>query len=131
MPIIPEKRQLDARAAAGLAAQFWGQPVASARVVAGITAAAPCEPPPLPLAAPSGLSRTQTLVAAHAAGVPLFPAYCEAHGGAVRSGVTRGGLVWCLRPRCMPVPAWCCMSWWRVAYSARLLPPRLAAVPGC
>jgi hypothetical protein len=84
MPVIPEKRQLDARVRGALGAQFWAQPVESGRAVVGATAATPCEPPPLPLAAPSGLSRTQLLVAAQAAGLPFFPGWCEAHGGTVR-----------------------------------------------
>ncbi|KAI8475001.1 MAG: hypothetical protein J3K34DRAFT_456450 [Monoraphidium minutum] len=83
MPVIPEKRQLDARVAAGLGAQFWAQPVTSARALAGTATTVPCEPPPLPLVAPPGLSRTQLLVAAHAAGLPLFPGWCEEHGGTV------------------------------------------------
>ncbi|KIY96659.1 hypothetical protein MNEG_11303 [Monoraphidium neglectum] len=83
MPVIPEKRQLDARVRGALGAQFWAQPVESGRAVVGATAATPCEPPPLPLAAPSGLSRTQLLVAAQAAGLPFFPGWCEAHGGTV------------------------------------------------
>jgi hypothetical protein len=91
MPVIPEKRELEARVQGALGAQFWGQPVQSARVIAGTTAIVPCEPPPLPLCAPPGLSRTQLLVAAQAAGLPLFPGYCEAHGGAVRPGVGRAG----------------------------------------
>jgi len=83
MPVIPEKWQLDSRVQSELGAQFWAQPVQSARVIAGSTCTAPCEPPPLSLTAPSGLSRTQLVVAAHAAGLPLYPGYCEEHGGAV------------------------------------------------
>lgn len=83
MPVIPEKRQLDARVQGALGGQFWAQAVQSARVIAGATSAVACEPPPLPLVAPSGLSRTQLLVAAHAAGVPLYPGWCGAQGGAV------------------------------------------------
>ena len=85
MPVIPEKRQLDSRVQAALGAQLWAQPVKSALVLSGATCSVPCEPPPLSLVAPSGLSRTQTLVAAHAAGLPLYPGYCEEHGGVVRS----------------------------------------------
>jgi hypothetical protein len=91
MPVIPEKRSLESRVQGALGAQFWGQPVQSARVIAGITTIVPCEPPPLPLCAPSGLSRTQLLVAAHAAGVPLFPGWCEEHGGVVRGDLGRKG----------------------------------------
>lgn len=83
MPVIPEKRQLDSRLQGALGTQFWAQPVQSARNVVGATCTVPCEPPPLPLCTPSGLSRTQLLVASHAAGLPLFPGWCEEHGGVV------------------------------------------------
>ena len=97
MPVIPEKRELDARVQGALGAQFWGQPVQSGRAVAGTTTTVPCEPPPLSLVAPSGLSRTQLLVAAHAGGLPLFPGYCEEHGGTV-SARRRGAA--CAREAC-------------------------------
>lgn len=83
MPVIPEKRQLDNRVQGGLGAQFWAQPVQSSRTLVGSTCTVPCEPPPLPLCAPSGLSRTQLVVASQAAGLPAFPGWCEEHGGAV------------------------------------------------
>jgi hypothetical protein len=53
------------------------------RCLSGQACTAPCEPQPLRLSAPSGLSRTQFLVATRAARLPLFPAYCEDHGGTV------------------------------------------------
>ncbi|GBF99702.1 hypothetical protein Rsub_12414 [Raphidocelis subcapitata] len=110
MPVVPEKQQLDGRVQGALASQFWGQPVASARVIAGTTVAAPCEPPPLSLVAPSGLSRTQLLIASHAAGLPLFPGWCEEHGGVVLDRV----LVQSGRPR-----------WW-AALTGRLKAQRMA-----
>jgi hypothetical protein len=43
----------------------------------------PCEPQPLRLTAPSGLSRAQFLVATRAVRLPIFPGYCSEHGGTV------------------------------------------------
>jgi hypothetical protein len=42
-----------------------------------------CEPQPLQMTAPAGLSRTQFLIASHAVGLPLFPSVCGDHGGLV------------------------------------------------
>jgi hypothetical protein len=54
------------------------------RPLSGAAAAAPAEPQPLRLCAPSGLSRAQLLVAAHAMRLPALPSYCGEHGGVVR-----------------------------------------------
>jgi hypothetical protein len=59
------------------------------RSLTGQSCTAPGEPQPLPLNAPSGLSRTQFLVAAHAVRVPVFPSYCEEHGGTVSATLSR------------------------------------------
>eukprot|EP00775_Hariotina_reticulata_P006226 gene6226-6463_t len=96
MPIIPEKRQLEDHVQGALSAQFWSQGIESARSLTGYSCTAPGEPQPLSLNAPSGLSRTQFLVAAHAVRVPVFPSYCEQHGGTVADRVLlqSGGQKW-------------------------------------
>eukprot|EP00879_Flechtneria_rotunda_P024920 GHRR01026447.1.p1 GENE.GHRR01026447.1~~GHRR01026447.1.p1 ORF type:complete len:127 (+),score=11.14 GHRR01026447.1:166-546(+) len=87
MPIIPDKRQLKDHVNGAVAAQFWSQGIHNARSLTGQGYTAPCEPQPLRLNAPSGLSRTQFLVAAHAVRVPVFPGFCEEHGGTVSSNL--------------------------------------------
>lgn len=54
------------------------------RYLSGQATTSPCEPQPLRLTAPSGLCRTQFLVATRAVRVPVFPGYCHEHGGTVR-----------------------------------------------
>eukprot|EP00882_Tetradesmus_deserticola_P032039 GHRQ01036250.1.p1 GENE.GHRQ01036250.1~~GHRQ01036250.1.p1 ORF type:complete len:192 (+),score=29.26 GHRQ01036250.1:136-711(+) len=96
MPIIPEKRQLEDHVHGALAAQFWSQSIENTRSLNGLACTAPCEPQPLRLHAPSGLSRTQFLVAAHAVRVPVFPGFCDEHGGTVLDRVLlqSGGQKW-------------------------------------
>ncbi|WIA21737.1 hypothetical protein OEZ85_000902 [Tetradesmus obliquus] len=96
MPVIPEKHQLEDHVHGALAAQFWSQGIENTRSLTGQACTAPCEPQPLRLHAPSGLSRTQFLVAAHAVRVPVFPGFCNEHGGTVLDRVLlqSGGKRW-------------------------------------
>jgi hypothetical protein len=55
------------------------------RCLSGKVVAMACEPQPLQMTAPAGLSRTQFLIASHAVGLPLFPSVCGDHGGLVSS----------------------------------------------
>lgn len=57
------------------------------RYLSGQACTSPCEPQPLRLTAPSGLSRAQFLVATRAVRLPIFPGYCDDHGGTVSSRV--------------------------------------------
>ena len=65
-----------------VASHFWEQPVPSAHSLDGLAYTLPAEPLPV-LPAPSGLSRTQQLVALQALPLPAVPAYDESAGGVV------------------------------------------------
>lgn len=86
MPVIPEKHELEGHVHGSVAAQFWSQRVHSSKCVSGQSCTAACEPQPLPLCKPAGLSRTQFLIASQAVGLPVFPGFCGDHGGVVSSG---------------------------------------------
>eukprot|EP00878_Enallax_costatus_P031842 GHUV01034897.1.p1 GENE.GHUV01034897.1~~GHUV01034897.1.p1 ORF type:complete len:155 (+),score=19.22 GHUV01034897.1:182-646(+) len=96
MTIIPEKKQLEDHVQGAVASQFWSQSIQHSRSLTGQGCTAPCEPQPLSLNAPSGLSRTQFLVATRAVRVPVFPGYCDEHGGTVVDRVLfqHGGQNW-------------------------------------
>lgn len=84
MPINPEKHLLVREVQASLDSQFWSSEINSARNLTGVATTAPCEAPPLNLAAPSGINRVQFLTATRSARVPFFPGYCAEQGGLVR-----------------------------------------------
>lgn len=94
--ITPEKQLLRASVLDTLHAHFWQLPSQSAASLDGCTVLAPGAPAPLPACAPSGLSRTQFLVAAQAATLPAFPSVCQAEGGVVADRVLlqTGGQRW-------------------------------------
>lgn len=87
MPLVPEKLRARQEVRAALGSQFWGQEAASPRSIDGKTVLNPCEPVPLGLMAPSGLSRTQQLLAAQALGILALPSYLGDRGGLVGLGV--------------------------------------------
>ena len=84
MVLVPEARTHRQEVRQAIAAQFWGQPVAGARSLDGLSRLLPCEPPALPQTAPSGLSRAQQLLAFQAIALPVMPAFNGAQGGLVR-----------------------------------------------
>ena len=65
-------------------AHFWEQPVQSAHSLDGLAHSLPTEPLPV-TALPSGLSRTQQLLASQALSIPVFPSYDAPEGGVVRT----------------------------------------------
>ncbi|KAG1671986.1 hypothetical protein FOA52_013359 [Chlamydomonas sp. UWO 241] len=81
---------------AGFSSHFWGAGAGSAQSLDGLVVAGPGEPSPLPTTSPSGLSRTQFLVASQAVTLPCFPTYCRQHGGLVLDRVLfkSGGEGW-------------------------------------
>lgn len=83
MPLIPEKRASRQSSRNAINSQFWEQPVHSAKSIDGLSWSLPCEPPTLDLTGPSGLSRTQQLIASQALRVPFFPSYDASSGGLV------------------------------------------------
>ncbi len=83
MPVLPDKLSQRQKVRGAIAAQFWEQPIASSRAIDGIARTLPCEPPPLSQTAPSGLSRSQQLLAAQALHIPALPAFDGSHGGLV------------------------------------------------
>jgi hypothetical protein len=118
MPIAPEKRQFDSQLESAVAAQFWGQGVHSSRLLTGTTSSAPCEPVPLGLLRPTGVNRTQFIVASQAVRVPAVPAWCGDHGGLV-------GNLGCTA--CPSMPGWHAVTSARVS---QLPGRRLCAVGG-
>lgn len=91
LSICPERHLLKREVLGGLGAQFWGQPVQSAQSLDSLSTSAPGEPTPLPIVAPSGLSRPQFLIAAQAATLPGLPSHCRADGGLVLDRVLMHG----------------------------------------
>lgn len=83
MPVLPDKLSQRQKVRGAIAAQFWEQPISSSRSIDGIARTLPCEPPPLPQTAPSGLSRSQQLLAAQALHIFALPAFDGNHGGLV------------------------------------------------
>ncbi len=81
--VVPEKRLMTRELIAGFTSHFWGQPSQSTQSLDALVVSAPGEPSPMPLNAPSGLSRTQFLVASQALTLPCFPTFCKQHGGLV------------------------------------------------
>ncbi len=75
--IVPERDAFRRDLLAILSGHIFSQPLASSSQIDGLVQAAPGCNPPLPLLAPSGLSRPQFLVAAQAASLPCFPAYAQ------------------------------------------------------
>ncbi|KAL6779624.1 hypothetical protein ACKKBG_A13060 [Auxenochlorella protothecoides x Auxenochlorella symbiontica] len=96
MPLVPEKLRARQEVRAALGSQFWGQEAASPRSIDGKTVLNPCEPVPLGLMAPSGLSRTQQLLAAQALGILALPSYLGDRGGLILDRVLAriGGRTW-------------------------------------
>jgi hypothetical protein len=94
--VVPEKLATRSNIRAAISSQFWGGAQHSPRYLDGRVWALPCEPPPLDLAAPSGLSRAQQLLASQALGLPAMPAYDAAGGGLVLDRVLArvGGRRW-------------------------------------
>ena len=84
MPLHPEKLASRQEVRGAITSQFWEQAVQSTRSLDGVTKTLPSEPPPLSQAGPSGLSRTQQLLAAQALSVPALPSYDGSEGGVVR-----------------------------------------------
>lgn len=80
MPIVPEKATSRSNARSALHSQFWECEEHSARYIDGVTSKLPCEPTSLSMTAPSGVSRSQQLIAAHSIGIPVIPSY-DGHGG--------------------------------------------------
>lgn len=93
MPVLPEKSN---RARSAVHAQFWDQTDHSPRSIDGVAWKLPCEPTSMPLSAPSGISRSQQLIAAQTLGVPALPSYDEHSGGLVldRNVLKVGGESW-------------------------------------
>lgn len=84
MPIVPERVRTRQEVRGAINGQFWGQEVATPRSIDGKGQSLPCEPVPLGLTTPPGISRTQQLLAAQAWGLPAMPGYCGESGGLVR-----------------------------------------------
>lgn len=82
MPLISEKSKSRSNARNALHSQFWECEEHSARYLDGITCKLPCEPTSLSMTSPSGISRSQQLVAAQSVGIPFIPSY-DGHGGGV------------------------------------------------
>jgi hypothetical protein len=91
--IIPEKSN---RTRSAVHCQFWDNQEHSPRSIDGVTWKLPCEPTATPLSAPSGLSRSQQLIAAQAVGIPALPSYDDSNGGLVldRNVFKMGGASW-------------------------------------
>ena len=87
MPVLPERLTSRQEVRDAIGAQFWDMPVQSARSADGLTWSLPCEPAPLAQTYPSGLSRTQQLLAAQAVLLPALPAFDGAAGGVVSNAV--------------------------------------------
>lgn len=86
MPLVPERLTSRAEARAALPAQFWEQPVSSARSLTGATATTPGEPPPLAAQAPQGAVRSQQLLVLQAGVGPVAPGFDGSNGGVVSFG---------------------------------------------
>lgn len=85
--LVPERRLLQNDILSSIGSQFWNQGSQSTSSIDGLINTAPGEPTPLPLCAPSGLSRNQLLVAAQAVTLPGLPAVCSNDGGIVADRV--------------------------------------------
>ena len=81
--MIPERLTARQEVRQAIDVHFWEQPIQSAHALDGLAYSLPAEPLPLaPL--PSGLSRTQQLLAAQALSIPVLPAFDGREGGVVR-----------------------------------------------
>jgi hypothetical protein len=89
MGLWPEKQILRRELVSSLAGRFWAQPAPTTTRISGRAWTVPGVLPPLPLCAPTGLSRAQLLVAAGAVGLPGLPSYSADEGGVVSR---RGGV---------------------------------------
>ncbi|KAK9806896.1 hypothetical protein WJX72_006721 [[Myrmecia] bisecta] len=96
MPLVPEKLGARQEVRCAVCAQFWEQPVQSSKSSDGLARTLPCEPPPLSLTSPTGLNRTQELLAIQALGIPCMPAFDADGGGVVLDRVLGkvGGFGW-------------------------------------
>ena len=89
--LVPERLTSRAEARAALGAQFWEQPVSSARTLTGAVTTTPGEPPPLAAQAPQGAVRCQQLLVLQAGVGPVAPGYDGSNGGVVSWCVGGGG----------------------------------------
>ena len=90
-PVVPEKHSHHSDVLSSLSTQ-GGQLLAQGSAsLDGTVQRAPALPAPLPLTSPSGLSRTQFMVASHAATLPAIPAACGEDGGLVLDRVLLQG----------------------------------------
>ena len=96
--LVPERLTSRAEARAALGAQFWEQPVSSARTLTGAVATTPGEPPPLAAQAPQGAVRCQQLLVLQAGVGPVAPGYDGSNGGVVSWCGGVGGVGLCLFP---------------------------------
>ncbi|KAJ9507665.1 hypothetical protein QJQ45_019161 [Haematococcus lacustris] len=96
LSLIPERRELQRDVLSTLGAQFWSQPTQSSGQHNGLAYTAPGEPTALPLLAPTGIARTQLIVAGQAATLPALPCWCAEDGGFVTDRVLlhNGGDNW-------------------------------------
>lgn len=82
MPIAPERGSSRQEVRSAISSHFWETPLQSSRFLEGLAYSLPSEPQAV-LPAPSGLSRTQQLLALQALSVPVIPAFDGAAGGMV------------------------------------------------
>ncbi|KAJ9507497.1 hypothetical protein QJQ45_006479 [Haematococcus lacustris] len=96
LSLVPERRELQRDVLSTLGAQFWSQPTQSSGQHNGLAYTAPGEPTALPLLAPTGIARTQLIVAGQAATLPALPCWCAEDGGFVTDRVLlhNGGDHW-------------------------------------
>ncbi|KAL6758991.1 hypothetical protein V8C86DRAFT_1387143 [Haematococcus lacustris] len=96
LSLVPERRELQRDVLSTLGAQFWSQPTQSSGQHNGLAYTAPGEPTALPLLAPTGIARTQLIVAGQAATLPALPCWCAEDGGFVTDRVLlhNGGDNW-------------------------------------
>lgn len=87
LSLVPERRLLHSELLSSMGAQFWNQGTQSTLSLDGLACTAPGEPTPLPLNTPSGISRTQFLIAAQAMTLPGFPSHNSSDGGIVADRV--------------------------------------------
>lgn len=82
MPITPERLNTRQEVRGAVSSHFWEQPVQSSHFLDGLAYNLPAEPLSV-VPAPSGLSRTQQLLALQAWSLPLIPAFDGSAGGTV------------------------------------------------
>lgn len=85
--IVPEKQLLRRELTSSFGSRFWLQPVLTPARVEGRSWTKAAGVGPLPLLSPTGISRSQLLVASAAAGMPGLPSWSTKQGGLVRMGV--------------------------------------------